>query len=556
MKMKNYQQLLLRLLFCLASILIGTFAFGQVKERSMNLTTNFECNDNEVVCPEINLIIYNGLNGATGGQVISEDNEEVLGALTVANLNDTDGDGTVDINDINITASPMGRDEVDLMRLDIESVGIMEHDCNQQLSLEVISGAITFWQSPTKNIQIQNLNFDVAELPLTIYIEATQASNAIRDIEIVLQYDERIQDRVRATAIWAEITRTFRVRGNEDFVTPIPDGLPNNPHPFLDLNLNFPINSSIINLISGRTAMDNSRYGFGPHPLVVGEGDCNFGGRILFEFIIMPNDIALNDFGINFDIGRKRNSVVLDYPINSSVPVPSAGNLPWPVQTENCNDDFDPETENGDEDRIFEIDSRELYSYDAPSAVNVYCNPIHNYKKFLTDFEEFVRFAFNQGGNNPYGGNTDAIIGSRISDFIPWNIDFTLQRIHNPENNGNPFDINNHKMAILRDEVSHSFPVMGAGGNGDGNIEIELNQAALTRAYSLLFHNNSWFLYEANNQQPLLNSNISENGPWVINLPEQFMLRITNGPVSFTPNTSLFFTVYRAPVFPIINQLN
>lgn len=49
--------------------------------------------------PDINLVIYNGLLAPYGGQEVPKSREKSVGAVTVANLNDTDADGTIDNED-------------------------------------------------------------------------------------------------------------------------------------------------------------------------------------------------------------------------------------------------------------------------------------------------------------------------------------------------------------------------------------------------------------------------------------------------------------------------
>ena len=74
----------------------------------------------------VDLVIHNGLKGVSGGQEISEADEESKGAVTVANLNDTDGDGggtTADKDDNVVSVSgsnPPGRNEHDLMELTLK----------------------------------------------------------------------------------------------------------------------------------------------------------------------------------------------------------------------------------------------------------------------------------------------------------------------------------------------------------------------------------------------------------------------------------------------------
>src|SRR5260370_4997220 len=62
--------------------------------------------------------IDNGLDGVYGGKLITDANKVTKGAVTVANRNDTNGNGTADNADANGAANgTAGRDEIDLMKL-------------------------------------------------------------------------------------------------------------------------------------------------------------------------------------------------------------------------------------------------------------------------------------------------------------------------------------------------------------------------------------------------------------------------------------------------------
>ncbi|MFT6360585.1 MAG: hypothetical protein ACJAYJ_004826 [Saprospiraceae bacterium] len=43
----------------------------------------------------------------------------------------------------------------------------------------------------------------------------------------------------------------------------------------------------------------------------------------------------------------------------------------------------------------------------------------------------------------------------------------------------------------------------------------------------------------------------SSSGEWMINLPNQMQLTITDGTIPFIPNTILYFTVYNAQMPPL-----
>jgi hypothetical protein len=80
----------------------------------------------------VDLVIHNGLKdwvtgtSYSGGQNLEEDEEETTGAVTVANLNNTDGDfdaggnEIVDVDETDVSVAgmnPPGRNEIDLMKL-------------------------------------------------------------------------------------------------------------------------------------------------------------------------------------------------------------------------------------------------------------------------------------------------------------------------------------------------------------------------------------------------------------------------------------------------------
>jgi len=139
---------------------------------------------------EINLRIHDGLNkdgetGIYGGEEISEILEaDERGAVTVANLNDTDGDSVPDNEDMDgVIESDFGRNELDLMKLIIEADGEVPDGCDQKVRL-VATANVKFWKDYLKVFQQTDLEFDLLTLPRTIFVEAIEVSNELRDIEI------------------------------------------------------------------------------------------------------------------------------------------------------------------------------------------------------------------------------------------------------------------------------------------------------------------------------------------------------------------------------------
>lgn len=166
----------------------------------------------EISLSPVDLEISNGQGGAAVGGLL----EEVVGAFTVANLNDTDGDSIVDKDDAVVLPGPylpnyaFGQAETDMMKLVIRPFAD-PNNAGQKLTVTV-SGPAKLYETSSKGQAIA-LNNGVVQLNLgdiqpngkTLWVEATDKSGALRDISIQLEY-RGSKDTVKATAIWAERT--------------------------------------------------------------------------------------------------------------------------------------------------------------------------------------------------------------------------------------------------------------------------------------------------------------------------------------------------------------
>lgn len=185
---------------------------------------NLEC--------EIVLDIYDGfydwVDGVSysgSGAPKSVNQKFTPGAVTVANLNDTNGSGMgignngVDAQENQVLATPNGRNEIDLMKLVVrkkDESGSLPGD----VTLTKVSGSVRLWSTPSKGTEVDisaPLPIPISELPKTYYIEATSVSTSLQDIEFSVIYNGN-EDRVRATAVWVENTNHWIERTP----TPIP----------------------------------------------------------------------------------------------------------------------------------------------------------------------------------------------------------------------------------------------------------------------------------------------------------------------------------------------
>ena len=504
-----------------------------------------------------------GLPGPFGGNEVHLVNgegrdEDQDGAFTIANLNDTDGDTKPDFEDDYVIASESGVDEVDLMKLIIEPSGQFTPYCDAWLQIE---GDVRVWKDYRKIEPMDNAIYRIATssgspISHVVYLEAISPSASFKDIKVSVHVDGVLHDEVRATALWVkEPSVVFKTRGNSGDGTPVPDGLPHNPVPYIDLEFGSAL--AIGTLINGRRAADNSRYGFGVFPPSSGEEDCSFGGRILLAYEVLPSDINLETYDVFFDIGRRKApSVVKSKVRTKNLEILSESP---PDLVDQSNDDFTPGQSNDtDEDRTWEGDSPNLFSYDAPSSPSIMCQPTSAFIDNYTGFKEYVRLSI---GNDAFGGgvDTDELLGSRCSEFDSWYIHYNIVQQHDAASGFDPYDIENHTFRVNDAELQHSQPARWSGG-GLGEIDIEMMSDATSNAYTIRFINDKWLLYEDYNTQPptlLTSSQTSQNGPWTLQTSEIIItiLQAVDPDDRWQNETLLDFNVYRA-INPFSNTLD
>jgi|GEM_PF-3733508 len=171
--------------------------------------------------PAVNLQVFHG-QGAT--EPVSEEEEETVGAFTVANWNDTNGNGNndplkKDLDDADVVATARGRDEVDLMQLVLNLPD--PSTPNTKVKLRLVAGNVKFWKSSTKGgannefkltktVQEATL-VKYEEIPVEqftngkfiLWVEIRQPSPSFRNIVIQEEY-QGVKDTVKATGIWIQ----------------------------------------------------------------------------------------------------------------------------------------------------------------------------------------------------------------------------------------------------------------------------------------------------------------------------------------------------------------
>jgi len=322
---------------------------------------------------KVDLDIANG----QGGSLLDEDKEETPGAFTVANLNDTDGDGTTDKDDSDVSATANGRDEIDLMQILLHKP---EPDLGDKVKLKVVSGDVKIWEQSKKVSEVTltggAIEFNTTDLDKTLWVEARSKSGTLRDIELELEY-KGCKDAVKATGLWVERT-------------------------------NFRNTGSSLSADADGAAIQASFAAVGGHLGATNITPKTNNGMEM-EMTVYPAGIG-SEPGIVFDITRQEQTKAWRIDGTNVTEIIQADLHPdFPSKDEEPNDDAGI----SDEDNV--PNNNHIYSIDFPGAGSDTAFADRLVLRF--NFNEFVRVLVNGGAF----ANTEHVIeGSRSSDKSAW----------------------------------------------------------------------------------------------------------------------------------------
>ncbi len=491
-------------------------------------------------CPSsaggINMTIYHGVSEIE----VPDADEESLGAVTVANKNDTDEDGWIDNQDdftFNFNPVPKGPD-VDLMKLVLDQP--VNYIPNQKIKISVISGAnrVKMYRSNVKDGPLDKIpvEFTWNELPLNLYVEVTEKSETLaRDIEIKMEYNGE-SDIVKATAVWLEESRVWVIRDTSCAGT----GCPENPIAGggrLEAVLNSGLPTIINNL---RISQDGSRYGHG-YNTKIGSIDNGYGGRILHEFLFYPLNTDPELLKVTFDCTRQRKTRVMMTP-HGQVPGSDDINerVDFNINSELPNDDPSQSDEDNIADYTPNYDGKpagyRIHVWDRPGIQGL-STIAQSYAFWATknSFKEFVRVQI--AGATPVNGNE--YWGSRASEKYDWSCVYYTRS-----------GLDNSIMIPDSDAVSCSFPQKVGIGNGVCNVILLPN--AVNAGYYIVYSasQDKWALKSGNTV--LDTSMISSGSPgprtWILNYLNILSLTISEKPsplVQFVSGSKFNFSIFR-----------
>ncbi|MCB9352790.1 MAG: hypothetical protein H6573_35700, partial [Lewinellaceae bacterium] len=533
-----------------------------------------ECN------PLVDIRIFDGFYdwaaGASwsGGQMVPDAIEASKGAVTVANLNDTDGDTIPDYQDMSVTASLVGRNEIDLMKL---LVFKPQPYSGGSLKLRVLEGGqrVKFWKAPTKEDSLASaspneysISFANAPDSLTYYLEATDHSDTLRDIVIEASYGGK-RDTVAATAFWVDSNNVWFNRSIPPQPTfsgascDCPYAATPAQNPLVQLS-----ECRIFTRINcGWIASDMTRYGFGlcrrepvpsdPPVGFPGDNSSNdkwMAGRIFWEFRIVPTLTAqqYDDLNLTFDVTRQRQVNTRDIISGTGTFSGQPEQFPWLNQQDNekANDDMGQGALGQNDNTPY---MGLIYSFDPPGS-DIFDKKNENlaFKVFRATFKEFVRMKIGDFDTNQQDGPQYTLEGSRSSTKMDWYNTFHLRRFSNGL----------YKMELDTANVSVSFPVKGSnsGSNGTITLKVEDSTAVTTNGYRMDFDyfGGKWSIHRMVNGSPATTITISEgpSGVWT-QVFDGISIKITRGSIPFAPNDRFSYSTF-ASQNPQgkVNQLN
>ncbi len=159
---------------------------------------------------KFDLIVHDAFAGdgvgasKSDGPEISEENEESRGAFGVANLNDSDSDGTADSpTDNSITG------EKDMIKVIIKKVTDASMSGSVTLTITGDGSSVKLWKSENKTAgeeTTRSWSIGSTNWPVTFWVEGLQKSSSVRNIEVVLKKGVDELDKAKLTFVWATQT--------------------------------------------------------------------------------------------------------------------------------------------------------------------------------------------------------------------------------------------------------------------------------------------------------------------------------------------------------------
>lgn len=347
-----------------------------------------------------------------------------------------------------------------------------------------------------------------------------------RDIVFELEY-QGAKDTVRATAVGVVLKKAYYTRATSGNENKVPDNLDS-----IDLR----------NSIKEDQAADGSYYGFGSCT-AVGSVDTRFGGRILFEWEIIPQkaeewmtDIGV--VGVLFDVTRQ--IMARDYAIQSGEHVMTP--LTKPEQTmfpERQSPQRDNEMPNDNKAFRYDEDNAPsnslIYSYDSPTQPNTTDDAAFSIRQ--NTLREWVRMKLDR--NIPFQHDDRKILqdvqGSQVSLKKDWHCVYHLVR--NPEGKWREDDA----------DTTYSSPLRTTEGNG--RIDITLGKDAITEgfkaSYGDAFSRRIWLLTGTKSGLPVSDSDYVPDGYWKLAFPNTITVEIWQGMILFADDDRFNFSIFR-----------
>ncbi|MDF1662487.1 MAG: hypothetical protein P1V97_11990 [Planctomycetota bacterium] len=337
----------------------------------------------------VDLRITDGL----GGQFIADADEATVGGFSVANLNDSDFDGVVDVKDKVVNSDP------DLIVVQI--FDLLAEVKETFYTIEV-SKNIKLWADKNKSLEVTARKFAISKIKQRFYVEGVEPSSALRDQFITVKVGKYI-DTARMTFVWAK-RKSVKKELKETL--------------WKDCGVNEGNGSGkgdqAKDLLVG-VFKDLFQGTFGPTGFM-GERTPRIGYGIGFEYTVFPPNIGDKDLAkkeVYFDMTRQRENYAVGgggHVRDDSFP---KGDTP--------NDDPGDQNRDKVNDEDNTPKNNHIYSIDKPRLIT---NQVDNgKKKFFSfvqqaNFREYVRVRFDK---TPFS-NTD--IGSRCSLKTKWHCRF------------------------------------------------------------------------------------------------------------------------------------